>query len=161
MSFETHALDIGTQTTDETKRDILDSNEESIFNLLNPPQTIPAVYAAERKAMGHYRLASPLLGLCLAILATAIMLHGRILRETVSRRIMTVALLGILIQAGLILARSMTASTPLLWPSMYLTVLLPTILGLYMLWNPTAFLPTWARLSQRLASALSRRGQVQ
>jgi len=161
LSFETHALDIGTQTNDKTKRDIIDSNEESIFNLLNPPQTIPAVYAAERKAMGHYRLASPFLGLCLAILATAIMLHGRILRETVSRRILAVSLLGILIQAGLILTRSLTASTPVLWPSMYLTVLLPIFLGLYMLWNPTAFLSGWARLNQRLAAMLSRKGQVQ
>ena len=161
LSFETHALDIGTQTTDDTKRDIIDANEESIFNLLNPPDTIPAVYAAERKAMGHYRLASPFLGLCLAILATAIMLHGRILRETVNRRIMTVALLGILIQAGLILTRSMTASTPILWPSMYLTVLLPIMVGLYMLWNPTAFLTTWARLKHRAALALSNKGQVQ
>lgn len=160
LSFETHALDIGTRTNDDKTRDMVDSNEESIFNLLNPPETIPARYAAERKAMGHYRLASPFLGLCLAILATAIMLHGRILRETVNRRILSVALLGILIQAGLILTRSMTASTPVLWPAMYLTVLLPTALGLYMLWHPTAFLASWAHLKQRLALALSRRRQA-
>ncbi len=161
LSFETHALDIGTQTSDDAKRDIIDSNEETIFNLLNPPETIAPVYAAERKAMGHYRLASPFLGLCLAILATAVMLHGRILRETVNRRILIVALLGIVIQAGLILTRSMTASTPLLWPTMYLTVLIPMIAGLYMLWNPTAFLATGGQLSQRLALSLSRGRKAQ
>lgn len=161
LSFETHALDIGTQTSDDAKRDIIDSNEETIFNLLNPPETIAPVYAAERKAMGHYRLASPFLSLCLAILATAVMLHGRILRETVNRRILIVALLGIVIQAGLILTRSMTASTPLLWPTMYLTVLIPMIAGLYMLWNPTAFLATGGQLSQRLALSLSRGRKAQ
>ena len=161
LSFETHVLDIGTQTSDDAKRDIIDSNEETIFNLLNPPETIAPVYAAERKAMGHYRLASPFLSLCLAILATAVMLHGRILRETVNRRILIVALLGIVIQAGLILARSMTASTPLLWPTMYLTVLIPMIAGLYMLWNPTAFLATGGQLSQRLALSLSRGRKAQ
>ena len=161
LSFETHVLDIGTQTSDDAKRDIIDSNEETIFNLLNPPETIAPVYAAERKAMGHYRLASPFLSLCLAILATAVMLHGRILRETVNQRILIVALLGIVIQAGLILARSMTASTPLLWPTMYLTVLIPMIAGLYMLWNPTAFLATGGQLSQRLALSLSRGRKAQ
>jgi len=161
LSFETHALDIGTQTSDDAKRDIIDSNEETIFNLLNPPETIAPVYAAERKAMGHYRLASPFLGLCLAILATAVMLHGRILRETVNRRILIVALLGIVIQAGLILTRSMTASTPLLWPTMYLSVLIPMIAGLYMLWNPNAFLATGGQLSQRLALSLSRGRKAQ
>jgi len=161
LSFETHALDIGTQTSDDAKRDIIDSNEETIFNLLNPPETVAPVYAAERKAMGHYRLASPFLGLCLAILATAVMLHGRILRETINRRILIVALLGIVIQAGLILTRSMTASTPLLWPTMYLTVLIPMIAGLYMLWNPTAFLATGGQLSQRLALSLSRGRKAQ
>lgn len=161
LSFETHVLDIGTQTSDDAKRDIIDSNEETIFNLLNPPETIAPVYAAERKAMGHYRLASPFLSLCLAILATAVMLHGRILRETVNQRILIVALLGIVIQAGLILTRSMTASTPLLWPTMYLTVLIPMIAGLYMLWNPTAFLATGGQLSQRLALSLSRGRKAQ
>lgn len=160
LSFETHTLDIGTRSSTETRRDILDTNEETIFNLLNPPPSVPAVYAAERKAMGHYRLASPLLGLCLTILATAIMLHGRIVRETVNRRILVVALLGILVQAALIVSRSMTASTPILWPLMYLTVLLPMMAGLYMLWNPTTFLSTWSQITQRLTAAIARRGEM-
>ena len=96
-------------------------------------------FANERKAMGHYRLASPFLALCLVIVATTVMLHGRILRETVNRRILIVALTGILIQAGLILSRSLTASTPLLWPSLYLVVFVPMIFGFYLLAHPTAF----------------------
>ena len=160
LSFQTHTLDIGTRTSNQTRRGILDTNEETIFNLLNPPSSIPAVYAAERKAMGHYRLASPFLGLCLIILATAVMLHGRIVRETVNRRILIIALLGILVQTGLIVSRSMTASTPILWPLIYLSVLLPMITGMYMLWNPTAFLSSWTQIRQRMSVTLKRGGQL-
>ena len=102
-------------------------------------------YKNDRKAMGHYRIASPFLALCLVILATAIMLHGRILRETVNRRILIVALLGIMMQAGLILCRSLTANTPFLWPSLYLVILLPMIFGLYLIVKPTAFAIFWSR----------------
>ncbi|GIR77618.1 MAG: hypothetical protein CM15mP80_02430 [Alphaproteobacteria bacterium] len=95
--------------------------------------------------MGHYRIASPFLALCLVILATSTMLHGRILRETVNRRILIVALLGVLMQAGLILSRSLTASSPFLWPSLYLVIFLPMIFGLYLIVKPTAFAIFWSR----------------
>ena len=55
LSFETHALDIGTQTTDATKRDIIDANEESIFNLLNHARHDTGCLCSRAKAMGHYR----------------------------------------------------------------------------------------------------------
>ncbi len=119
LSFETHMLDIGQNSSTSSQRNILDSHEENILNLLFPPNTLPIKFANDRKAMGHYRIASPFLALCLVILATSIMLHGRILRETVNRRILIVALLGILMQAGLILSRSLTANSPFLWPSLY------------------------------------------
>lgn len=149
LSFETHMLDIGKNSSTTSQRNLLDSNEEHILDLLSPPDALPLKYANDRKAMGHYRLASPFLALCLIILATSIMLHGRILRETVNKRILIVAVLGILLQSGLILSRSLTASTPLLWPSLYLVVLLPMIFGFYLIANPTAFLTFWSRLRRQ------------
>ena len=143
--FETHMLDIGQNSSTSSQRNILDSHEENILNLLFPPDTLPTKYMNDRKAMGHYRIASPFLALCLVILATSIMLHGRILRETVNRRILIVALLGVLMQAGLILSRSLTASSPFLWPSIYLVILLPMIFGLYLIVKPTAFAIFWSR----------------
>ena len=145
LSFETHMLDIGQNSSTSSRRNILDSHEENILSLLFPPDTLPVKYANDRKAMGHYRIASPFLALCLIILATSTMLHGRILRETVNRRILIVALLGILMQAGLILSRSLTASSPFLWPSLYLVILLPMIFGLYLIVKPTAFAIFWSR----------------
>jgi lipopolysaccharide export system permease protein len=157
LSFETHMLDIGKNSSTTSQRNLLDSNEEHILDLLSPPDALPLKYANDRKAMGHYRLASPFLALCLIILATSIMLHGRILRETVNKRILIVAVLGILLQSGLILSRSLTASTPLLWPSLYLVVLLPMIFGFYLIANPTAFLTFWSRL-RRQPPVISPRG---
>ena len=146
LSFETHMLDIGQNSSTSSRRNILDSHEENILNLLFPPDTLPINYANDRKAMGHYRIASPFLALCLVILATSIMLHGRILRETVNKRILIVALLGVLMQAGLILSRSLTASAPFLWPSLYLVIFLPMIFGLYLIVKPIAFATFWSRV---------------
>ena len=145
LSFETHTLDIGQNSSTSSQRNILDSHEENILSLLFPPDTLPVKFINDRKAMGHYRIASPFLALCLVILATSIMLHGRILRETVNRRILIVALLGVLMQTGLILSRSLTASSPFLWPSIYLVILLPMIFGLYLIVKPTAFAIFWSR----------------
>ena len=145
LSFETHMLDIGQNSSTSSRRNILDSHEENILNLLFPPDTLPVKYANDRKAMGHYRIASPFLALCLVILATSTMLHGRILRETVNKRILIVSLLGVLMQAGLILSRSLTASAPFLWPSLYLVIFLPMIFGLYLIVKPTAFAIFWSR----------------
>ena len=80
LSFETHMLDIGKNSSTSSQRNLLDSNEEHILDLLSPPDTLPQKFANDRKAMGHYRIASPFLAICLVILATSIMLHGRILR---------------------------------------------------------------------------------
>ena len=145
LSFETHVLDIGQNSLTSSRRNILDAHEENILSLLFPPDTLPIKFINDRKAMGHYRIASPFLALCLVILATSIMLHGRILRETVNRRILIVALLGVLMQTGLILSRSLTANSPFLWPSIYLVILLPIIFGLYLIVKPTAFAIFWSR----------------
>ena len=159
LSFETHTLDISKTSSASSQRNLLDSNEENIFDLLSPPASLHVKFANERKAMGHYRLASTFLALRLVIVATAVMLHGRILRETVNRRILIVALTGILIQAGLILSRSLTASTPLLWPSLYLVVFVPMIFGFYLLAHPTAFLSYWSKLRRQSPLITSRGGQ--
>ena len=52
---------------------------------------------------------------------------------------MTVALLGILIQAGLILTRSHDSQHAYVMALYACLTVLPIMVGLYMLWNPTAF----------------------
>ena len=78
--FETYALDIG-MTADETKRDIIDANEEMSL-ILNHELTIPAVYAARAKSNGSLPAGLSIPGpLSPAVMATAIMLHGRIFKR--------------------------------------------------------------------------------
>jgi len=136
LTFETHSLDISQQNTGAAERVILDMNEDSIRNLLNPGTAISPRYARERMAMGHYRLSAPFMALALTILAAAIMLQGHISREKLGRRVLIAALTGVAVQTLAILARSATVSTPVLWPLMYLAVLIPIGAGVFMLWRP-------------------------
>ena len=136
LTFETHTLDISQKITQNLNRDVLDMNEDSILNLLDPEKAATPRYARERMAMAHYRLSSPLMALTLAVLAASIMMHGRILRETMSRRVLYAALAGIFVQTMLILARSASVSAPFLWPLMYLSAIIPLFFGLFLLWKP-------------------------
>ena len=136
LTFETHSLDISQQNTAAAERVILDMNEDSIRNLLNPGTAISPRYARERMAMGHYRLSAPFMALALTILAAAIMLQGHISREKLGKRVLIAALTGVAVQTLAILARSATVGTPVLWPLMYLAVLIPIGAGVFMLWRP-------------------------
>ena len=136
LTFETHSLDISQQNTGAAERVILDMNEDSIRNLLNPDTAISPRFARERMAMGHYRLSAPFMALALTILAAAIMLQGHISREKLGKRVLIAALTGVAVQALAILARSATVGTPVLWPLMYLAVLVPIGAGVFLLWRP-------------------------
>ena len=136
LTFESHSLDISQPRSEQNERAYTDANEDPIFQLLFPDENVDKRYINERKAMGHYRLSSPFLALCLAIIASASMLHGRILRDLVGRRIIITASLGILIQILYIAARSVTVSTPVAWPLMYLSIFIPCGIGLFVLMRP-------------------------
>lgn len=136
LTFETHTLDIGQQTNESQSEYIQDMNEESITDLLNPATSISPQYTAKRISMGHYRLASPFLGLALSIIAVAVMVQGRNIRENIKLRIGCASLIAILIQTFMILSRSLTATSASAWPLMYVCVLIPSICGLIIIWRP-------------------------
>ena len=153
LAFETHTLDISRQSAATTQRVVLDMNEDSIRNLLNPKTATTEQYARERMAMGHYRLASPFMALALTLMAATIMLQGHISREKMGRRVLITALVGIGIQTIAIMTRSATVATPALWPVMYLVVLMPIGFGIFLLWRPfwlqTLFRKSVAQLENR------------
>ena len=136
LTFETHSLDISQPSASPSQRLVLDMNEDSIHNLLDPSTAANPRFARERMAMGHYRLTSPFMALAMVIMAAAIMLQGHLSREKIGQRVLFSALTGILVQTLAILSRSVTVSSPATWPLMYLTVLLPIGLGIFMLWRP-------------------------
>ena len=153
LTFETHTLDISRQSAATSQRVVLDMNEDSIRNLLNPETATAELYARERMAMGHYRLTSPFMALALTLMAAAIMLQGHISREKMGRRVLIAALTGIAIQTIAIMTRSATVSTPALWPIMYVAVLMPIGFGVFLLWRPfwvqTLFRNSIAQLENR------------
>jgi lipopolysaccharide export system permease protein len=136
LTFESHSLDISQPSASPSQRLVLDMNEDSIRNLLDPSTAATPHYARERMAMGHYRLTSPFMTLAMVIIAAAIMLQGHLSREKIGQRVLFSALAGILIQTLAILTRGLTVSSPAAWPLMYLAILVPIGLGIFMLWRP-------------------------
>lgn len=147
LSFDTHSLDISQPRSSAGERAYTDANEDTIFQLLFPNSDIEPRYINERKAMGHYRLSSPFLALCLAIIASATMLHGRVLRDLVGRRIIITACLGIFVQILYVAARSATVSSPFVWPLMYLSIFIPCGIGILVLMQPLLITGLLSRLS--------------
>ena len=136
LSFSTHTINVSIQNNISSFQKVVDVNEDSIRNLLDPSKAISKKYIGERKAMGHYRIASPLMALCLTIIGCAIMLHGRVSRDKVGSRIFVASIAGISFQSFFIVCRSITASTPSLWFLIYLSLIIPSAIAFIFLLKP-------------------------
>ena len=88
-------------------------------------------YSREMRAEGHYRIASPLLGLTLVIIGVASILSSRYSRAGSWKQIAAAIGIAIIIQVLMIMARGATVSTPSLFLLMYLISIIPALLGLY------------------------------
>ena len=135
LNFATHTLDISQQTNDGNQR-FIDANEESIADLMNKDKAEADYRFPQRLAMAHYRLAAPLQAIALALMASAILLVGRVARINIFRRIILAALAGILLQTLVILSRGLIADIPASWPFIYLSSLVPAMLSLAALLRP-------------------------
>ncbi len=94
-------------------------------------------YSREMRAEGHYRLASPFLGLTFVIIGIASILSSRYSRSGSWRQITAAAIAAIAVQVLMVMARGATVSTPSLFPMMYLISIGPGLLGLYLLRQPS------------------------
>ena len=135
LNFATHSLDIS-QQTDGTNSRFIDANEESIADLMDRDKAETDFRFPQRLAMAHYRLAAPLQAVALALLASAIMLVGRLTRANIIRRMVIAAIAGILLQTFVVLTRGMIADIPQSWPLIYLASLAPAIMCLAALLRP-------------------------
>ena len=133
LLFETHSLKITRNTTAPTERVGVDMNEDSIGNLLSRDAEQAASYFRQRHAEGHYRIASPFLVLALCLLSSAIILRGQIRRDLWSRRAILNISLCVLTIIALVTTRGMTAQNPSLWPLIYFSVVVPSLVGLWLL----------------------------
>ena len=122
LLFETHSVIISSETQPSQERLTFDMNEDSIRNLLNPETSPAPRYFNQRRAEGHYRIISPLLGFVLVMTAACSVLCGQIRRDTLFRRTVLNIGAAIAVISMMVSTRSliitMPATTPLLYASL-------------------------------------------
>jgi len=133
LFFDTHTLSITASENPKTNRMPVDMNEDTIANLLNPERSPSPNYFNERRAEGHYRIASPLLGIVLVLVASAVILHGQIRRGLWLKRMFINIGLGVGIIILLVTARSVATGTPQMIPLIYLCIAVPLGISLWSL----------------------------
>jgi len=131
LNFEEYSLSL-TNEFESRKKRVLDYNEMSVSDLLFNSNKSPN-YLREMRAEGHYRLASPLLGLTLLILGAAAILSQNYTRIGSWKYILFGMLTAIGTLVGVIMSRSLTVTQPEMFPLIYAFSILPGLLGLGMM----------------------------
>ena len=135
LLFDTHSVSITRARNQPTERAIIDINEDSIFNLLSPKTAPSPQYYLQRHAEGHYRIASPWLGLALTALSSAIILSGQIRRDLWGQRACINISACVFIIILVVISRGLTTNNATLWPLIYLSILVPLVISLWLLWS--------------------------
>ena len=134
LLFETHSVTITRSSSSQpTARATIDINEDTIANLLSPAAASSPQYYLQRHAEGHYRIASPWLGLGLALLSAAIILRGQIRRDLWTRRASMNIGACVLVIIAVVVTRGWVTNNASLWPFIHLSVFVPIVLALWLL----------------------------
>jgi len=136
LLFESHSVTITRNSSQQTERAIIDNNEDSITNLLSADAAHSPKHYLQRHAEGHYRIASPWLGLGLALLSAAIILRGQIRRDLWTRRANLNISACVLVIIAVVISRGWITNNANLWPLIHLSVLAPIIIALWLLRQP-------------------------
>ena len=137
LLFETHSVMISSDTQPSQARLVFDMNEDSIRNLLNPEKSTEARFFNQRRAEGHYRIISPLLGFVLVMTAACSVLCGQIRRDTLFRRTAVNIGAAIIIISMMVSSRSLTTTMPAATPLLYASLLGPALALLALIIWPT------------------------
>ena len=136
LLFDTHSVTITRNSSQQTERATIDINEDSISNLLSPDAAHSPQYYLQRHAEGHYRIASPWLGLGLALLSAAIILRGQIRRDLWTRRASLNIGACVLVIITVVVSRGWVTNNANLWPFIHLSVLAPIVIAFWLLRQP-------------------------
>jgi lipopolysaccharide export system permease protein len=136
LLFETHSLKITRNTDAPAERTYVDMNEDSISDLLSLEKATSADNFTKRYAEGHYRIASPFLGLALCLLSASVILRGQIRRDLWSRRAVTNISGCIAVIIGVVLARSLTSNNSEMWPLIHASVIIPIAISIWIIRTP-------------------------
>ena len=152
LYFDSHTMSITAAEGLKSKRTPIDMNEDTIPNLLDPAKSPSPNYFNERRAEGHYRIASPFLGFALILIATAITLRGQITRDLWGRRTFANIVVSIGMIILLVMSRSIATSTPQFIPLLYVSILFPIFLCLWSLHVTHRVTTSNGRLSDELST---------
>ena len=131
LEFESYNLSLAQDFQKLNKR-AFDYNELPISTLL-AGQSSNDHYSREMRAEGHYRLASPLLGLSLVMIGVVAVLRSPYRRSDNWKNILTGSAIAIIFELLVITFRGLTVDHPAIFPLMYVMAGGPAILGLYLL----------------------------
>ena len=139
LLFDTHSVSITRTRNQPRERWFKDINEDTIFNLLSPATARSPKDYLQRHAEGHYRIASPWLGLTLIALSSAIILRGQIRRDLWGRRACANIFACVFVIIMVVISRSLTTDNATLWPLIYLSILIPLFVSFWLL--KSSYLP--------------------
>lgn len=151
LYFDSHTMSITAKEGPKSKRMPIDMNEDTILNLLDPTKSPSHIYFNERRAEGHYRIASPLLGFALILIATAITLRGQIRSDLWGRRAFANIVVGIGTIIILVMSRSVATASPLFAPLLYASVFFPIMVCLWSLFGTRRLTSINPRLPNELS----------
>ena len=131
LEFDRYELSL---TSDEyTGSDrAIDHNEMSIRMLLTR-QHDREHYVREMRAEGHFRIASPLLGLAMVLIAAVAILNGQYSRMGSWKMIMLGIGAGLICLVLTIISRSLAVTYPPLFPLIYIAPILPIVVSSFMM----------------------------
>ena len=152
LLFETHSVIISSDTQPSQERLTFDMNEDSIRNLLNPETSPAPRFFNQRRAEGHYRIISPLLGFVLVMTAACSVLCGQIRRDTLFRRTVLNIGAAIIIILMMVSTRSLTITMPATTPLLYASLVGPALILITLIMWPTLKAPMEASQKREQAA---------
>ena len=152
LLFETHSVIISSDTQPSQERLTFDMNEDSIRNLLNPETSPAPRFFNQRRAEGHYRIISPLLGFVLVMTAACSVLCGQIRRDTLFRRTVLNIGAAIAIISMMVSTRSLTITMPATTPLLYASLVGPAFILIALIMWPTLKAPMEASQKREQAA---------
>ena len=152
LLFETHSVIISSDTQPSQERLTFDMNEDSIRNLLNPETSPAPRFFNQRRAEGHYRIISPLLGFVLVMTAACSVLCGQIRRDTLFRRTVLNIGAAIAIISMMVSTRSLTITMPATTPLLYASLVGPALILITLIMWPTLKAPMEASQKREQAA---------
>lgn len=134
LEFDRYALSLTSDRLEGGAR-ALDHNEMSIRMLLTQTHSRQH-FMHEMRAEGHFRLASPLLGLAMVLIAAVAILNSQYSRKGSWKIILGGVIAGLSCLIFAIMARSLTVTYPVLFPLIYLSAIIPLIVCPFMMYQP-------------------------